>query len=254
MEILTENKIKQYRARSILYTAFPQYRTKFEDPIYWKDGLGKNVDSHALEEALEMTGENVSNFLKREIPKTLLSCAARDLGFSEAELSELITPEEILSECVGKSYFFDTALSYIAEYAMKKMKNDIQDCMHCRAIDSYALQMGEKSIGSGFTTMGMKVTKSKKSPYLCMVDVPNKKKVENARVNEIVTPRPASNIIKVGLGNNGKMRPETENFAVNVIPTVKRNLKKYKESVMSDTFRDFMHDLNHSAEVLGVDL
>jgi hypothetical protein len=252
MEILTENKIKQYRARSILYTAFPQYRTKFDDPIYWKDGIGKKVDPHGLEESLQMTGENIARHLNGQVPDYILFHVARKLGFSKDELAHF-EPEEILEGCIRESYFLDVALSYISNYAMKKLKNDIHDCMPCRAIDSYALQLAEDGIRCGFTTMGMKVTKSKKSPFVWMVDIPNKKLVENTGTRKVVKPHSASNIIKVGLGSNGRMRPQTEDFAVNIIPTVKRNLNKYRDALYME-YQDFMNDLVHSAEVLDTEL
>ncbi len=206
-----------------------------------------------LEESLEMTPENVSAFLNGEIPDYISRHVARDLGFSEDDISKF-SPEEVFNECIGKSYFLDIALSYVSNHVMKRMKNGGYDCMPCEAIDAYALQLAENGIRNGFATMGMRITKSKKSPFMWMVDIPNRKEVENAATNNSVKPLHASNIIKVGLGNNGKMKPETVDFAVNTIPIVKGNLRRYKESVMPDVYREFMFDLNHSAEIIGVDL
>ncbi len=261
MDRFTESVVNAYRARALLFTAERPYKGGHAKPVYWDSRIVEAVNEKKLSEIL-LDPEAIVGFCGGKLPVEVVEKFALELDTSTEEAQGVYQPQEIVEECIGKWYFEDLALRFIAKQ-MRKRKSDIRGVIPDNATDVYALEIAENELTAekgydknpnpewkpGYSNLvHMRITQTGKDSSFSFISVPPYAQSSNpGRVD----------ISRFGFGQSRKSHGDftkqtLADFARNSYPVVHINLARAKTILMSDEFTTLERDLHHSAEILEV--
>lgn len=258
----TEQVVDGYRAKALLFTAERGLKGGHAKPIYWDNGIASSVNEKKLGDML-LDPEKIAGYCKGSLPSDIVFDFANELETSPEDAAGVYSVQEMIAECIGKRYFADFVLGYIAKQ-MKKMKGDIRGVIPENATDVYAIQIAEQEMTGekgydnkekpdwmqGYSNLvHMRITQSGNDSSLSLISVPSHPFPQKpGRVD----------ISRIGYGQSRSshkdfLKQSLAAFARSTHPVALANLSRAKSILQSEEFTLFERDMSHSAEILGLD-